>query len=130
LIAAVIASTIFLFFITALSSSSFFLFSNPSSEVIIPAPAGALKQQTVKIGALLPLTGVSSSLGESEGVALKIATRDINEYLFKTNSNIGIELVIEDTQTNPSVSLAYRLFGQHVYSAAICRSNLQHEKEQ
>lgn len=82
-----------------------YLFSNPSSEIILPAPAGALKQQTVKIGALLPLTGVSSSLGESEGAALKIATKDINEYLFKTHSNIGIELVIEDTQTNPSVSL-------------------------
>src|SRR5207253_71557 len=87
------------------SLSSFFLFSNPSSEIILPAPAGALKQQTVTIGALLPITGVSSSLGESEGAALKIAARDVNEYLFKTHSNIGIELVIEDTQTNPSVSL-------------------------
>ncbi|HEY5630838.1 MAG TPA: penicillin-binding protein activator, partial [Nitrososphaeraceae archaeon] len=90
---------------TALSSSSFFLFSNPGSEVIIPAPAGALKQQTVKIGALLPITGVSSSLGESEEVALKIAAKDINEHLFRTHSNIGIELIIEDTQTNPTVSL-------------------------
>jgi ABC-type branched-subunit amino acid transport system substrate-binding protein len=87
------------------SLSSFFLFSNPSSEVIPPAPATALKQQTVTIGALIPITGVSSSLGESEGAALKIATRDINEYLFKTHSSIGIEMVIEDTQSNPSVSL-------------------------
>jgi branched-chain amino acid transport system substrate-binding protein len=90
---------------TALSSSSFFLFSNPGSEVILPAPAGALKQQTVTIGALLPITGVSSSLGESEVAALKIATKDINEYFFRTHSNIGIQLIIEDTQTNPSVSL-------------------------
>jgi len=89
----------------SLYSSSFFLFSNPNSEIILPAPAGALKQQTVTIGALLPITGVSSSLGESEGAALKIAARDINKYLFKTHSNIRIELVIEDTQTNPSVSL-------------------------
>ncbi|MFL6347124.1 MAG: hypothetical protein ACJ72X_02370, partial [Nitrososphaeraceae archaeon] len=83
---------------TALSSSSFFMFSNPSSEIILPAPAGALKQQTVKIGALLPITGVSSSLGESEGAALKIAATDINEYLSKTHSGIGIQLIIEDTQ--------------------------------
>jgi branched-chain amino acid transport system substrate-binding protein len=101
----VVAVAIGVYFSLYLSSSSLFLFSNPSSEVILPAPAGALKQQTVKIGALLPITGVSSSLGESEGAALKIATKDINEYLFKTHSNIGIELVIEDTQTNPSVSL-------------------------
>ena len=101
----VVAVSIGVFLSLYSTSSSLFLFSNPSSEIIIPAPADALKQQTVKIGALLPLTGVSSSLGESEGAALKIATKDINEYFFKTHSNIGIELVIEDTQTNPSVSL-------------------------
>ena len=87
------------------SLSSAFVFSNPSSEVISPAPPTALKQQIVKIGALLPITGVSSSLGESEGAALKIATKDINEYLFKTHSSNGIELIIEDSQSNPSVSL-------------------------
>ena len=87
------------------SLSSFLLFSNPSYEVIAPAPATALKQQTVKIGALIPITGVASSLGESERAALKIATKDINEYLFKTNSSIGIELIIEDSQSNPSASL-------------------------
>jgi len=86
------------------SLSSFFLFSNPSSEVIPPAPATAFKQQ-VTIGALLPITGISSSLGESEGAALKIATKDINEYFSKTHSSIGIKLVIEDSQSNPSISL-------------------------
>ncbi|MFL6357182.1 MAG: ABC transporter substrate-binding protein, partial [Nitrososphaeraceae archaeon] len=85
----VVAVAIGVYFSLYSSSLPFFLFSNPSSEVILPAPAGALKQQTVKIGALLPITGVSSSLGESEVAALKIATKDINEY-FKTHSNIGI----------------------------------------
>ena len=101
----VIAVSIGVYFSLYSSSSSFFLFSNPTSEVILTAPAGALKQQTVKIGALIPITGVSSSLGESEGAALKIATKDINEYLPKTHSGIGIQLIIEDTQTNPSVTL-------------------------
>ncbi len=87
------------------SFSSFFPFSNADSEVISPAPATALKQQTVTIGALIPITGVSSSLGESEGAALKVATKDVNEYLLKTHSGIGIELVVKDTQSNPSVSL-------------------------
>jgi len=101
----VIAISIAIYFSLNPSLSSFFLFSNPSSEVISPAPATAFKQQTVKIGALLPITGVSSSLGESEGAALKIAIKDINEYLFKTHSSNGIELIIEDTQSNPSASL-------------------------
>ena len=85
--------------------SSFLPFPNPSSEVISPAPATALKQQIVTLGALLPITGVSSSLGESEGAALKIAVKDVNEYLSRTHSSIRVELVVEDTQTNPSVSL-------------------------
>jgi branched-chain amino acid transport system substrate-binding protein len=101
----VIAVAIGVYFSLYSSSPFFFLFSNPNSEVILPAPATALKQQTVTIGALLPITGVSSSLGESEGAALKIATKDINEYLSKTHSGIGIQLIIEDTQTNPSVTL-------------------------
>jgi branched-chain amino acid transport system substrate-binding protein len=71
---------------------------------IIPDPVDALRQ-TVTLGALLPLTGVSSSLGESEAAALKIATRDINEYLYKSHSSFKIRLIIEDTQTNPLVSL-------------------------
>jgi branched-chain amino acid transport system substrate-binding protein len=71
---------------------------------IIPAPVDALRQ-TVTLGALLPLTRVSSSLGESEAAALKIATRDINEYLYKSHSSFKIRLIIEDTQTNPLVSL-------------------------
>jgi branched-chain amino acid transport system substrate-binding protein len=87
------------------SISSFFPFSNTGSEVILPAPATALKRQTVTIGALIPITGISSSLGESEGAALKIATRDINEYLLKTHSGIGIKLVVEDSQSDSSVSL-------------------------
>jgi branched-chain amino acid transport system substrate-binding protein len=102
---ATIAVAIGVYFSLYSSLSSFFPLSNPGSEVILPAPAGALKQQTVTIGALIPITGVSSSLGESEGAAVKIATKDINEYLFKTHSSIGIGLAIEDTQSNPSVSL-------------------------
>ena len=102
----VISVSIAIYFsLYSLQSLSSAFVSNPSSEVISPAPPTALKQQIVKIGALLPITGVSSSLGESEGAALKIATKDINEYLFKTHSSNGIELIIEDTQSDPSVSL-------------------------
>ena len=44
-------------------------------------------------------------MGESEGAALKIATKDINEFLLDINSSIGIELIIEDSRSNPSASL-------------------------
>ncbi len=95
-----------------LSSLLSFANNNANSETVLlpppqgPAPsAGSLQQQTVTIGALLPLTGISSSLGESEEAALKIAFKDINENFSKNHWNIRIGLIIEDTQTNPSVSL-------------------------
>ena len=46
-----------------------------------------------------------SSLGESEDAAIKIAIKDVNEYFSKSNSNTRVGLIIEDTQTNPAISL-------------------------
>jgi branched-chain amino acid transport system substrate-binding protein len=77
--------------------------NNANSEIILLPPTDS--KQTVLIGALLPLTGISSSLGESEEAALKIAFKDVNEKFLKNHSGIRIGLVIEDTQTNPAVSL-------------------------
>ena len=77
--------------------------NNANSEIVLLPPTDS--KQTVMIGALLPLTGISSSLGESEEAALKIAFKDANEKFLKNHSGIRIGLVIEDTQTNPAVSL-------------------------
>jgi branched-chain amino acid transport system substrate-binding protein len=57
------------------------------------------------LGALLPLTGTSSSLGESEKAALEIGVKDVNDYLSKSHSKTRIGLIIEDTQTDPTTSL-------------------------
>ena len=77
--------------------------NNANSELVLVPPADS--KQIVTLGALLPLTGVSSSLGESEEAALKIAFKDINENFSKNHSTLRIELVIEDTQTNPAISV-------------------------
>ena len=76
---------------------------NANSEIVLLPPTDS--KQTVMIGAILPLTGISSSLGESEEAALKIAFKDVNEKFLKNHSGIRIGLIIEDTQTNPAVSL-------------------------
>jgi branched-chain amino acid transport system substrate-binding protein len=78
------------------------LFANTNSEVIVAPNDG---KQSVTLGALLPLSGALSSLGESEDAALKIAIKDVNKYFSKTNSNTRLGLIIEDTQTNPAISL-------------------------
>ena len=78
------------------------LFANTNSEVII-APSGG--KQSITIGALLPLSGAWSSVGESEDAAVKIAIKDVNQNFSKSNSNTRVGLIIEDTQTNPAISL-------------------------
>ncbi len=85
------------------SSPLLALFANTNSEVV--APINSNGKQTVTLGALLPLSGASSSLGESEDAAIKIAIKDVNEYFSKSNSNTRVGLIIEDTQTNPAISL-------------------------
>jgi ABC-type branched-subunit amino acid transport system substrate-binding protein len=78
------------------------LFTNTNSEVIAPPNDG---KQSVTLGALLPLTGAWSSVGESEDAAVKIAIKDVNEYFSKSHSNIRIGLIVEDTRTDPAISL-------------------------
>ncbi|HET7146920.1 MAG TPA: penicillin-binding protein activator [Candidatus Nitrosopolaris sp.] len=84
-------------------SSPLALFANKNSEVIVPA--NSIGKQSITLGALLPLSGASSSLGESEDAAIKIAIKDVNEYFSKRNSDTRVGLIVEDTQTNPAISL-------------------------
>lgn len=73
-----------------------------ATQFISPSDGAAV---TVKIGALLPLTGTLSSFGQSADVSLRVALSDINAQLSKNNSNSRVGLVIEDTKTDPSVAL-------------------------
>jgi Periplasmic binding protein len=60
---------------------------------------------TVRFGALLPITGVSSSSGKSTEAALSMALRDVNANFSKSNSSLRYELVVHDTESDPAVSL-------------------------
>ena len=69
-----------------------------------PAPEVA-PQPEVVFGALLSLTGSTSSLGESSEAALKLAVEDINEYLSRVGSETRVRLIVKDTKTDPAVAL-------------------------
>ena len=79
-------------------------FTSTNTEVIFSPPNTDL-MPTVTFGAILPLSGISSSLGEAEEAALQIAVKDVNTYFSKINSTTRIELIVKDTQTNPAISL-------------------------
>ena len=58
-------------------------------------------EETVRVGALLPLTGSLQSYGEASRAALELAREAINE-----DSDVGVELVVKDTGTDPETALA------------------------
>jgi ABC-type branched-subunit amino acid transport system substrate-binding protein len=60
---------------------------------------------TILIGALLPLTGTSSSTGEEVDAALRLAVDDVNNQFTKAGLSTRFGLIIEDTKTDPSVAL-------------------------
>jgi branched-chain amino acid transport system substrate-binding protein len=96
------SAALVLFGILIYPSSPLALFTNTNSEVIASPNDG---KQSITLGALLPLTGAWSSVGESEDAAVKIAIKDVNQYFSRNHSNVRIGLIVEDTRTDPAISL-------------------------
>ncbi|MEM4491237.1 MAG: ABC transporter substrate-binding protein [Sulfolobales archaeon] len=67
------------------------------------APTGLTGE--VKIGALLPLTGVLSTFGAQYRVVIELAEKEINDYLASLGRPWRIKFVIEDTATDPKTHL-------------------------
>ncbi len=59
----------------------------------------------IRVGALLPLTGDLALSGGSELQALDIAVEDVNAFLISKNAGFRIELIKEDSGTNPEKAL-------------------------
>lgn len=61
--------------------------------------------EEIVIGALLPISGTLSSVGESGLVTLSIVAEEINTYLSEIQSHYRIKIIAEDTETNPDIAL-------------------------
>ncbi len=103
--------TVILIIGTALSSSS--IWSLIQRPLFVDGPDINTKElgeasspgDTVRFGALLPISGVFSSSGKSTETALRIALEDVNSNFSKSNSSLRYELVVQDTESDPTVSL-------------------------
>ena len=71
----------------------------------VTAPAVPGLQGDVFIGVLLPLTGVLSSYGENDRVAIELAASEVNEWLSSLGKPWRIKLFVEDTATDPKTAL-------------------------
>ncbi|MCE4620625.1 MAG: ABC transporter substrate-binding protein, partial [Desulfurococcales archaeon] len=77
--------------------------------IAAPVLAGVASAQqqpvTIKIGALLPLTGDLQSYGERAQAAVEFAVQEMNQYLKEKNAWFRLQLIVEDTQTKPDVAV-------------------------
>ena len=60
---------------------------------------------TIKIGALLPLTGDLQSYGQRASAAIEYAVQEMNDYLAQHNASFRLELVVENTETKPDIAV-------------------------
>jgi branched-chain amino acid transport system substrate-binding protein len=93
----------------------------PTREVTVTAPAAEVTRTItvtvtpptapvglsgeVKVGVLLPLTGVLSTFGAQYKVVLELAEKEINDYLASLGRAWRIKFIIEDTATDPKTHL-------------------------
>ncbi len=73
----------------------------PDDDVI---PGQDDDPNTLKLGALIPLSGDLASLGEAYAKTLEQAQEDAQEYLNQSGSELSVELLVEDNQTDPAES--------------------------
>ena len=72
-------------------------------------PSVAEATGTLRIGALLPLTGDLASYGQTQEAVLNLALEDLHDAMAAAGASQSVELIIEDTQTSPTVA-AGKLF--------------------
>ena len=94
----------------AVGASATAVISGPVGPVPPVEPVGQPVDEhggisTVDVGVLLPATGDLASHGSENRIALEFAVEDFNEYLAEKGAGWRMNLVAEDTQSNPVVAL-------------------------
>ena len=69
------------------------------------ADAAAPHMGPVRIGGLFPLTGLLDSAGAEGRAAVELGIRDFNAYLAGSGAGWHLEIIVEDTATDPAVAL-------------------------
>ena len=77
-------------------------YSLPYSRQNAAQSTSPQQENVLKLGALLPLNGGLQTMGEAFQAALTVAERDMQSYLSEIGSELTVELLTEDTQTDPS----------------------------
>ena len=78
---------------------------NSNSQTGAPSEEATPSESTIKIGALLDLSGPLSSHGIDIKNNLELGTEDINKYFKENNMPYKVEILAEDTKVDPNLAL-------------------------
>lgn len=70
-----------------------------------PGGTATMGKEVVTVGVMLPATGDLASHGQDNRIATELALVDFNAYLDEKGADWEMDLVVEDTQTDPVVAL-------------------------
>jgi branched-chain amino acid transport system substrate-binding protein len=76
-----------------------------TTTITMPGAAAGRLSGEVPIGALLPLSGPLSSIGQFDSVSIPMAVEEVNAFLEKIGAGWRLKLYVEDTETKPEVAL-------------------------
>ncbi len=79
--------------------------TQPPVTTTVTATVAAGLRGEIPIGALMSLSGDLASFGKRESTALKIAEKEINDWLKQSGQAWTIKILEEDTGTKPAVAL-------------------------
>ncbi|KGK98636.1 ABC transporter substrate-binding protein [Methanococcoides methylutens] len=90
---------------TALFLISILLMATFLSGCVESTGGATSESEDITIGALLPLTGGLSSIGEASQTALAVSADDINGYFSGLGSGKNVNVIVKDTESNPEMAL-------------------------
>ena len=76
-----------------------------AEKPLISTTVGQINHKEFVVGAIVPMTGSSSSMGKTVKVALEKAENDVNKYFEMTNSSSRFNLVIANSKSSSEDSL-------------------------
>ncbi|WKY42799.1 ABC transporter substrate-binding protein [Eubacteriaceae bacterium ES2] len=80
------------------------LLATTGLDLMIPDSTAQTNTEVIKIGALLPMSGIWQDSGTAAETALNAALPYVNDFL--SDYGLSIELVVKDTQSDPDLALS------------------------
>ena len=79
--------------------------SGPSDDPVPPTVDPSEELDIIDVGVMLPATGDLAAHGQDNNIGVQLGLTDFNSYLEEIGASWRMNLVLEDTQSDPIVAL-------------------------